>query len=153
MNLWPGATPGAEIVHGVLGCQISFNDMADPPPVPLDDDQVLDIGGTDTLIGMGLIRAQTEHDRTPRQSGAVAREQGVSKAGNARVRTTMIQLSWLWLRHQPGSAFTVWFQARSAAAGGRNRRILIVALACKLLVALWKFATMGLLPDGAVIPA
>ncbi len=88
---------------------------------------------------------------TPWQSGAVAREQGVSKAGNARVRTTMIQLSWLWLRHQPTSALTLWFQGRSAAAGGRNRRVLIVALARKLLVALWKFVTTGLVPDGAVV--
>jgi transposase len=90
---------------------------------------------------------------TPWRSGAIAREQGVSKAGNARVRTTMIQLSWLWLRHQPGSALSLWFQARSAAAGGRNRRVLIVALARKLLVALWKFVTMGLVPDGAVAAA
>jgi transposase len=88
---------------------------------------------------------------TPWQSGAVAREQGVSKAGNPRVRTTMIQLSWLWLRHQPSSALTLWFQGRAAAAGGRNRRVLIVALARKLLVALWKFVTTGLVPDGAVV--
>lgn len=90
---------------------------------------------------------------TPWQSGSVAREQGVSKAGNARVRTTMIQLSWLWLRHQPHSALTLWFHARAAAAGGRNRRVLIVALARKLLVALWKFATTGLVPEGAVVTA
>ena len=58
---------------------------------------------------------------TPWQSGAVAREQGVSKAGNARLRTMMIQLSWLWLRHQPKSALTLWFHERTKAAGGRNR--------------------------------
>ena len=90
---------------------------------------------------------------TPWQSGAVAREQGVSKAGNARVRTTMIQLSWLWLRHQPTSALTAWFHERAKAAGGRNRRVLIVALARKLLVALWKFVTTGIVPDGAVVTA
>ena len=75
----------------------------------------------------------------------------MSKAGNARVRTTMIQLSWLWLRHQPTSALTLWFHERAKAAGGRNRRVLIVALARKLLIALWKFMTMGLAPDGAVV--
>ena len=90
---------------------------------------------------------------TPWQSGAVAREQGVSKAGNARLRTTMIQLSWLWLRHQPKSALTLWFHERTKAAGGRNRRVMIVALARKLLVGLWKFVTTGVVPEGAVMSA
>ena len=89
---------------------------------------------------------------TPWQSGTVAREQGVSKAGNASLRTTMIQLSWLWLRHQPRSALTLWFQER-AAPGSRNRRVMIVALARKLLVALWKFATSGTVPEGAALTA
>ena len=88
---------------------------------------------------------------SPWQSGAVAREQGVSKAGNARLRTTMIQLSWLWLRHQPKSALTLWFHERTKAAGGRNRRVMIVALARKLLVALWKFVTTGVVPEGAIM--
>jgi transposase len=88
---------------------------------------------------------------TPWQSGAVAREQGVSKAGNSRLRTTMIQLSWLWLRHQPRSALTQWFQERAKAIGGRNRRVMIVALARKLLIGLWRFATTGLVPEGAVL--
>lgn len=70
---------------------------------------------------------------TPRQSGGVSREQGVSKAGNARLRTTMVQLSWLWLRHQPQSALAMWFQQRSGTAGGRNKQIMIIALARKLL--------------------
>ncbi|HSM42124.1 MAG TPA: IS110 family transposase [Afifellaceae bacterium] len=90
---------------------------------------------------------------TPWQSGAVAREQGVSKAGNARVRTTMIQLSWLWLRHQPKSALTLWFHERTKAAGGRNRRVMIVALARKLLVGLWKFVTTGVVPEGVIMSA
>jgi transposase len=90
---------------------------------------------------------------TPRQSGAVALEQGVSKAGNARVRTTMIQLSWLWLRHQPTSALTVWFHERTKAAGGRNRRVMIVALARKLLVGLWRLVTTGVIPEGAIMSA
>lgn len=88
---------------------------------------------------------------TPWQSGTVAREQGISKAGNARVRTTMIQLSWLWLRHQPTSALTHWFHERTKIANGRSKRVVIVALARKLLVSLWKFATTGLVPEGAVL--
>ena len=89
----------------------------------------------------------------PWQSGAVAREQGVSKAGNARLRTTMVQLSWLWLRHQPTSALTLWFHERTKAAGGRNRRVMIVALARKLLVGLWTFVTTGVVPEGAIMSA
>ncbi|WP_411286353.1 IS110 family transposase [Phenylobacterium sp.] len=90
---------------------------------------------------------------TPWQSGAVSREQGVTKSGNARLRTTMIQLSWLWLRHQPRSALTLWFQDRARAIGGRNRRVMIVALARKLLVALWQFVTTGVVLEGAVLTA
>ncbi|HUT51098.1 MAG TPA: IS110 family transposase [Alphaproteobacteria bacterium] len=90
---------------------------------------------------------------TPWQSGTVAREQGVSKAGNARLRTTMIQLSWLWLRHQPKSALTLWFHERAKAIGGRNRRVMIVALARKLLVGLWRFVTTGVVPEGAIMSA
>ena len=90
---------------------------------------------------------------TPWQSGTVAREQGVSKAGNARLRTTMIQLAWLWLRHQPKSALTLWFHERTKAGGGRNRRVMIVALARKLLVGLWKLVTTGVIPEGAIMSA
>ena len=90
---------------------------------------------------------------TPWQSGSLAREQGISKAGNARIRTTMVQLSWLWLRHQPKSALTLWFHERTRGAGGRNKRIVIIAVARKLLVSLWKFATTGLVPEGAVLHA
>ena len=84
---------------------------------------------------------------TPWQSGGVRHEQGVSKAGNPRVRTTMIQLAWLWIRHQPQSALTRWFKERSQQ--GRKRAI--VALARKLLVALWKYVTQGVVIEGAVM--
>jgi transposase len=90
---------------------------------------------------------------TPWQSGSVAREQGVSKAGNPRLRTTMLQLAWLWLRHQPQSALTRWFHERVTRNGGRLRKTSIVALARKLLVALWKYVTAGVLIDGAVVRA
>jgi transposase len=84
---------------------------------------------------------------TPWRSGTIEREQGVSKAGNPRLRTTMIQLAWLWLRHQPHSALARWFKAHSL----RGRKSAIVALARKLLVALWKYATQGVVIEGAVM--
>lgn len=90
---------------------------------------------------------------TPWQSGSVAHEQGVSKAGNPRLRTAMLQLAWLWLRHQPQSALAHWFQERVTRNGGRLRKSTIVALARKLLVALWKYVTAGVVIDGAVMKA
>jgi len=84
---------------------------------------------------------------TPWRSGGIEREQGVSKAGNPRLRTTMIQLAWLWVRHQPQSALTQWFKAHSQ----RGRKRTIVALARKLLVALWKYVTAGVVIEGAVM--
>ena len=88
---------------------------------------------------------------TPWQSGSVHRDQGVSKAGNPRLRTTMIQIAWLWLRHQPQSALAVWYRERIKRKGGRLGKTTIVALARKLLVALWKYATAGVLIEGAVL--
>ena len=90
---------------------------------------------------------------TPWQSGSVAHEQGVSKAGNPRLRTTMIQLAWLWVRHQPGSILAQWFHQRVQFNGGRIRKVLIVALARKLLIAFWKYVTAGIVPEGAEIVA
>src|SRR5271156_5937582 len=87
---------------------------------------------------------------TPWQSGAVNREQGISQSGNSRLRTTMIQLAWLWLRHQPGSALTLWFKNRNERNGGRRRKTTIVALARKLLVALWKYVSAGVVIEGAM---
>ena len=88
---------------------------------------------------------------TPWQSGSVVQEQGVSKAGNPRLRTTMIQLAWLWLRHQPDSALARWFHERIKHNGGRLRKTTIVALARKLLVALWKYVTAGIVIEGAIV--
>lgn len=91
---------------------------------------------------------------TPSQSGAVDQEQGVSKAGNPRLRTTMIQLAWLWLQHQPTSALTQWFRDRVAHQGDRLRKSAIVALARKLLVALWRYVATGVVIEGpAMKPA
>jgi transposase len=90
---------------------------------------------------------------SPWQSGGVERDQGISKAGNRRLRHTMIELAWFWLRYQPDSALSRWFQARVGAGKGRVRRIAIVALARKLLVALWRYVTQGVVPEGAVFKA
>jgi transposase len=88
---------------------------------------------------------------SPWRSGGIAREQGISKAGNPRARETTVELAWLWLRHQPGSALSRWFHERTREANGRIRRITIVALARKLIVALWRYLTTGLVPDQAVL--
>jgi transposase len=90
---------------------------------------------------------------TPWQSGSVDREQGVSKAGNPRLRSTLIQLAWLWLRHQPQSVLALWFEERVRRNGGRHKKTTIVALARKLLVALWKYVTAGVVIEGAVMKA
>ncbi len=92
-------------------------------------------------------------DPTPYDSGASRREQGISKAGNKRVRWLMIELAWSWLRYQPDSALSQWFQRRFARGGKRQRRIGIVALARRLLVALWSYVQTGALPEGAELKA
>src|SRR5215204_3684943 len=90
---------------------------------------------------------------SPWRSGGTNREQGISKAGNPRARHQAIELAWLWLRHQPDSALSREFLRRTAGASSRIRRIAIVALARKLMVALWRYLTTGLLPEGAVVKA
>jgi transposase len=86
---------------------------------------------------------------SPWRSGRIDREQGISKAGNPRLRSTMIELAWLWLRHQPDSSLSRWFHARVQANRSRIRRIAIVALARKLLIALWRYVSQGEVPEGA----
>ena len=88
---------------------------------------------------------------TPWQSGSINHEQGVSKAGNRRLRTTLVELAWLWLRNQPDSALSLWFKQRVAANGGTRKKPTIVAMARKLLVALWKYVTSGVVIEGAVM--
>jgi transposase len=90
---------------------------------------------------------------SPWQSGGTNREQGISKAGNRRAREKTIELAWLWVRHQPDSALTQWFRQRTFNASKRIKRIAIVALARKLIVALWRYLTTGLVPAGAVLKA
>lgn len=90
---------------------------------------------------------------SPWRSGGIDREQGISKAGNPRARLKAIELTWLWLRHQPESELSRWFRTRTASAGKRAKRIAIVALARKLIVALWRYLTTGLIPAGAIMKA
>jgi len=87
---------------------------------------------------------------TPYDSGDSAHEQGISKAGNGRVRYMAVELAWGWLRWQPDSALSRWFAEKFATGGGRRRRVGIVAVARKLLIALWRFLEHGEIPEGAV---
>jgi transposase len=84
----------------------------------------------------------------PDESGSKRREQGLSRAGNARVRRGMIQLAWRFLLHQKDSALAQWYRARTADARGGTRKTMVVALARKLLIALWKLVTTGEVPAG-----
>jgi len=88
---------------------------------------------------------------TPYSSGGIEREQGISKAGNRRVRWMMIELAWGWLRYQPRSELSRWFHRRFGPGNSRMRKVGIVALARKLLVALWKYLERGELPAGAEV--
>lgn len=87
---------------------------------------------------------------TPWRSGSIDHEQGISKSGNPRLRTTLVELAWRWLRHQPKSELSGWFHERVGLRRGSVRRVMIVALARKLLIALWRFETQGVIPAGAV---
>ena len=87
----------------------------------------------------------------PYQSGGMDRDRHIGRAGNPRARRTLIQLAWLWLRYQPESALAAWFRTRVGTLQGRTRRIAIVAMARKLLIALWRYAETGQVPDGVAL--
>jgi transposase len=90
---------------------------------------------------------------TPFNSGGSTREQGISKNGNPRVRRIVTQLMWRWLKFQPDSALARWFQERTGGAKGRIRKIMAIALARKLLVALWRYVEDGVIPQGVRLAA
>ena len=90
---------------------------------------------------------------TPYDSGGSEKEQGISKSGNRRVRHVIVEVAWFWVRYQPQSSLSQWFMKRFASGGKRMRRIGIVALARKLLVALWKYLEKGIVPEGAILKA
>jgi transposase len=88
----------------------------------------------------------------PYRSGeSLNRDQGISKAGNVHLRSMAIEIAWAWLRYQPQSQLSLWFQQRYGPGTRRSRRVGIVAVARKLLVALWRYLEMGVIPEGAVL--
>jgi transposase len=119
--------------------------------------------GTAVLLAEGLVWRGFRNRREvggllgftpqPYQSGTVQHDHGISRAGNGRLRALSVQLAWSWLRWQPSSALSRWYQQRFAPGGGRVRRIGIIALARKLLIALWRYAVHGVCPDGAILKA
>ncbi len=90
---------------------------------------------------------------SPYDSGDSKREQGISKAGNRHVRAIAIELAWSWVRHQPNSKLTLWFKQRFGGAGKRARKVGIVAVARRLIIALWRFVQTGAIPEGALLKA
>jgi len=122
----------------------------------------LGIETADMLVHEVLARGLRDHRAVGRyggltgsadESGSQRREQGLAKAGNGRVRRGMLQLAWRWLMHQKDSALTHWYRERSANGRGDTRKTMIVALARKLLIALWRYVTTGELPAGVVLKA
>lgn len=107
--------------------------------------------GTRTFANGRQLGALTGLVPVPYRSDQRVQDQGISKAGRAELRRVAIQIAWGWVRWQPSSALTQWFEQRFAAAGGRARRIGIVALARKLIIALWRYVEHGVIPDGAVL--
>jgi len=89
----------------------------------------------------------------PYNTGESRVDQGISKQGNRRVRALLVEMSWLWLRYQPDSALTRWFMRRTQGGQKRGKRIAIVAVARKLVIALWRYLKDGVLPEGAVLKA
>ena len=88
---------------------------------------------------------------TPFKSGSSNHDQGISKAGNPRVRRMMVELAWCWLRFQPDSALSRWFQSKWGPGSSRQRKVGIVALARRLLIDLWRLVEFGVVPEGAVL--
>jgi transposase len=105
-----------------------------------------------TLTTGGRWQAYAGLAPTPWKSGKIDHEQGVSKAGNPRLRAILVEMAWLWLRHQPGSTLARWYHDR-VRLGGRLKKVTIVALARKLLVAIWKYVTSGVVIEGAALKA
>jgi len=88
---------------------------------------------------------------TPYASGDTKKEQGISKAGNRYVRGVIVELAWAWLRYQPHSKLTLWYEKRFGHGGKRMRKVGIVALARRLLIDLWQYLEFGVLPEGALL--
>jgi transposase len=89
----------------------------------------------------------------PHKSGSLDFVRGISKAGSRRVRSLAVQIAWMWVRYQPQSALTRWWETRFASGGPRGRKIGIVAVARRLLIDLWRYLEHGVIPDGAIVTA
>jgi len=109
--------------------------------------------GTRTFANGRQLGAPTGLVPVPYRGDQRVQDQGISKAGRAELRRVSVQLAWCWLRWQPDSALAQWFKRRFAAAGGRSRRIGIVAVARKLVIALWRFVAHGVVPEAAQLKA
>jgi len=114
---------------------------------------VMEFFGWRGLANRSEIGALAGLTGSPYVSGDLEHEQGISKAGNARVRTLAVELAWLWLRYQPESALSRWFGVRFSAGGKRACKVGIVAVARKLLIALWRYLEYGEIPAGARLKA
>jgi transposase len=158
------------VVEQITGLEAEIQQQMDAAPAGSTAAKAAQLG---QLVGIGMAGAQTlAHEvyyrsfanrrqvgsytgltGTPYDSGNSRREQGISKAGNRRARTMLIELAWLWRRHQPDSELSRWFHQRVGNIKGRIRKIAIVALARKLAVALWRYLETGLVPTGARLRA
>ena len=107
--------------------------------------------GTRTFQNGRQVAALTGLVPVPYRSDQRVEDQGISKAGRGALRRLSVEIAWGWLRWQPHSALTQWFARRFAAAGKRARRIGIVAVARKLIIALWQFVDRGVIPEGAIV--
>ena len=146
---------------------ISRAELRKPAPgsPAFDIKNLIDLRGIGWIGGQGLVNEAFYRDfvnrrevgsyfglaGTPYNSGDSSREQGISKAGNGRARKLAIELAWLWVQHQPQSELSQWFHKRVGDQKGRIRRITIVAVARKLMIALWRYLTLGVVPNGAVL--
>jgi transposase len=110
---------------------------------------VMEMFGWRQFSNRGEVGAASGLSPTPYASGTMDQEQGISKGGNHRVRSLAVEIAWCWIRYQPHSKLTRWFQQRYAAGGKRMRRIGIVAVARRLLIDLWRFLEQGRIPEGA----
>jgi transposase len=161
-----------ELVLEQIKASEAERDAAVAAPAPDDVDaakvaQLSKLGGIGTELATVLVRealcrpftnrkevaAYAGLTPSPYASGDRHREQGISKAGNPLLRKAMVELAWLWLRYQPDCLLARWFNERVGAVRGRIRKITAVALARKLLVALWRYVTTGLVPEGARLKA
>ena len=118
------------------------------------------VQGATTLVREALVRrfatgkalgSYAGLTSTPYSSGGIEHEQGIDKAGNRRLRTVTVELAWIWQRHQPDAVQVRWFRERAGPTGRRMRKVMVVALARKLLIALWRYAIDGIVPEGAVL--